>query len=648
MATCIKCGAQLLEGAAFCNHCGTSQIQQNMQMTQQAPQPQMTQQAPQPQMQQQAPQYAQQPQMQPAQQPYPQQQYVPQQYAEQAGGKKSRKGLVIGLISGGVALVAGLVVLVLFLTGVIGGGGSTTAGGATGNTATTADTATTANSATTNVIDPSKQDYVIDFVYYRLTLPAEWQEHIDEPVTDPILWGPQHETLIISAKDDDCSLSLYCVTDDAIFYAVEGEDRELLGVLTLPTGFPMYLVADTSFLQGTEDGYWIFEHRQELYDSIEAVNGCSWEPGVIYTGAPLIDCSDVRGQWFSQENSSVSLYIEATGFYETYDEDTGDLLEEGYLVPQGNGEYRMYRIVRGESNGDFGELANITLVKTAEDSLSITEGGITTVFVSADGYEGGSAYKKGDIIVFGSYEQDGNTANGKEPIEWEVLDTEGDRVFVVSKYILDLKLYDDGNSDAVEHPGTWEASTLRKWLNHDFYEEAFTAPEQEQIIETLVINKDNPLRNESNSTIFTNEVDTYDKVFLLSTDEVYRYYEFNMTERETKDYLEKRDKNGIPLDWDGDVWRASEALMIDGTDYVHSLQWGEARLITEEQYEKLKTFGYSEECIGKPGKIWWLRNPGGIFEFKGAVSADGFVGHLFYTALLNECLGVRPAMWLNP
>ena len=631
MATCIKCGAQLPEGAVFCNACGTTQsgeTQQSQNMQQQFTQ--------QPQMQQQAPQYAQQPQMQPAQQPYPQQPV-----------KQSKKGLVIGLISGGVALVAGLVVLVLFLTGVIGGGGSTTAGGATGNTATTADTATTANSATTNVIDPSKQDYVIDFVYYRLTLPAEWQEHIDEPVTDPILWGPQHETLIISAKDDDCSLSLYCVTDDAIFYAVDGEDRELLGVLTLPTGFPMYLVADTSFLQGTEDGYWIFEHRQELYDSIEAVNGCSWEPGVIYTGAPLIDCSDVRGQWFSQENSSVSLYIEATGFYETYDEDTGDLLEEGYLVPQGNGEYRMYRIVKGESNGDFGELADITLVKTAEDSLSITEGGITTVFVSADGYEGGSAYQRGDIIVFGSYEQDGNTANGKEPIEWEVLDTEGDRVFVVSKYILDLKMYDE-DYDNVDAAWTWEASTLRKWLNHDFYEEAFTAPEQEQIIETLVINKDNPLRNESGSTIFTNEVDTYDKVFLLSTDEVYRYYEFNMTERETEDYLEKRDYNRIPLDWDGDVWRASEALMIDGTDYVHSLQWGEAWLFTEERCEELKPIGYSEECIGKPGKIWWLRNPGGIFEFKGAVSADGFVGHLFYTALLNECLGVRPAMWLNP
>ncbi len=32
-----------------------------------------------------------------------------------------------------------------------------------------------------------------------------------------------------------------------------------------------------------------------------------------------------------------------------------------------------------------------------------------------------SAYSRGDIIALGSYEQDGDSANGPESIEWEVL-----------------------------------------------------------------------------------------------------------------------------------------------------------------------------------------------------------------------------------
>ncbi|MBR5971012.1 MAG: hypothetical protein IK016_11830 [Lachnospiraceae bacterium] len=62
------------------------------------------------------------------------QQMPPRQQAPVYGGmqpqpqKNSKKGLIIGLVIGGVVLVAGLVVLILFLTGVIGGGSSSMAG----------------------------------------------------------------------------------------------------------------------------------------------------------------------------------------------------------------------------------------------------------------------------------------------------------------------------------------------------------------------------------------------------------------------------------------------------------------------------------------------------------------------------------------
>ena len=62
------------------------------------------------------------------------QQMPPRQQAPVYGGmqpqpqKNSKKGLIIGLVIGGVVLAAGLVVLILFLTGVIGGGSSSIAG----------------------------------------------------------------------------------------------------------------------------------------------------------------------------------------------------------------------------------------------------------------------------------------------------------------------------------------------------------------------------------------------------------------------------------------------------------------------------------------------------------------------------------------
>ena len=35
--------------------------------------------------------------------------------------------------------------------------------------------------------------------------------------------------------------------------------------------------------------------------------------------------------------------------------------------------------------------------------------------------------KRGDVITMGTYEQDGNTKNGAEPIEWMVLDEKPSR-----------------------------------------------------------------------------------------------------------------------------------------------------------------------------------------------------------------------------
>ncbi len=118
----------------------------------------------------------------------------------------------------------------------------------------------------------------------------------------------------------------------------------------------------------------------------------------------------------------------------------------------------------------------------------------------------------GDMVTFGTYEQDNRTNNGKENIEWIVLAKEHDKVLIISKYALDYQPY---HSDHLAV--TWETSSLRKWLNETFVSSAFSSDEQGMIERTTVSADKNP----SYDTPAGNS--TTDKVFLLSITEVDKY-----------------------------------------------------------------------------------------------------------------------------
>lgn len=125
-----------------------------------------------------------------------------------------------------------------------------------------------------------------------------------------------------------------------------------------------------------------------------------------------------------------------------------------------------------------------------------------------------SKAKVGDTVFFGSYEQDNDTTNGKEDVEWNVLAKESDRVLLISKYALDCKPY---NADYVDV--TWETCSLRQWLNGTFLNDAFSTEEQALIQDTYVSADANPKydTNPGNATT--------DKVFLLSVDEAEMYFD---------------------------------------------------------------------------------------------------------------------------
>ena len=107
--------------------------------------------------------------------------------------------------------------------------------------------------------------------------------------------------------------------------------------------------------------------------------------------------------------------------------------------------------------------------------------------------------ESGDIITFGTYEQDGNLANGTEDIEWIVITRDGNKALVISKYCLEQMPFNTTLASV-----TWKNSTIRTWLNNDFYNNAFSSEERSKIFDT---------------TFATDGVETTDKVFLLDEED---------------------------------------------------------------------------------------------------------------------------------
>ncbi|MGN0793847.1 MAG: DUF6273 domain-containing protein [Aristaeellaceae bacterium] len=137
--------------------------------------------------------------------------------------------------------------------------------------------------------------------------------------------------------------------------------------------------------------------------------------------------------------------------------------------------------------------------------------GTATMYDSA-GYTALQSAAVGSIVTFGSYEQDGVYYNGAEPIEWIVLDRRGSQVLLLSRYGLDVQPY--------HHTATainWSNSSVRNWLQSDFFNEAFTAQEQGMIATTR---NSTPI-NSNNAG--SPGPDTYDTVFFLSSTEATKY-----------------------------------------------------------------------------------------------------------------------------
>ena len=170
-----------------------------------------------------------------------------------------------------------------------------------------------------------------------------------------------------------------------------------------------------------------------------------------------------------------------------------------------------------------------------------------------------------------------------EPIEWIVLATEKNRSLILSRYVLDRKPYNSVNSDA-----TWEASTLRTWLNEDFLNTAFSEEELKRIPTVTVSAEKNPKYSADTGN------STQDQVFLLSIQEVNKYSHLLLAVRQSQ---------------------ATVYAMSQGGSFSDCRTW------------------------------WWLRSPAST-NYASYVRTDGYVSY-YGTSVSVESVGVRPAMWVS-
>lgn len=93
-----------------------------------------------------------------------------------------------------------------------------------------------------------------------------------------------------------------------------------------------------------------------------------------------------------------------------------------------------------------------------------------------------------------------------QPIKWRVLEDKDGVVTLLSEYVLSGQKFATSGND-------YSTSAVRAWLNEEFYNQAFSALEQEKILETEVDNSSDTTASNKNGYACDN---TVDKVYLLS------------------------------------------------------------------------------------------------------------------------------------
>ncbi len=194
-----------------------------------------------------------------------------------------------------------------------------------------------------------------------------------------------------------------------------------------------------------------------------------------------------------------------------------------------------------------------------------------------------------------------------EPIEWRILDKDGNTALLMSNLILDSQHFYHDTEDRYEsntiYPNNYKESDIRVWLNDKFYNTAFDKFAKEIIQITEVDNSLTSTGDSSNNYVCEN---TNDKIFLLSVKEVTdASYGFNSDESE----------------------------------------YDPARQLTSTAYAKSQGAYMNGSAISgyKGNGCWWLRSPqDNISKYPNVVQYNGWSD--YYEYAYSTQVGIVPAL----
>ena len=201
-----------------------------------------------------------------------------------------------------------------------------------------------------------------------------------------------------------------------------------------------------------------------------------------------------------------------------------------------------------------------------------------------------SAVQIGDTIHFGE-------------LDWIVLEIEDGKALIISEKILSQRQW-----HYEQRLLTWEPSEIRNYLNGSFLEETFSDEEKNLILEANIVNNANLWYASAGAG-----VDTQDRVFLLSLEEVVKYF----------------GDSGILSRYAGEG--ASGLPLV---------------FIYDEYNDKRRAEPINDDIIS----WWWLRTPGRAYNAlvdSSAAAVNGIGEIVPYGIYLVAEGGVRPAMWVR-
>lgn len=325
---------------------------------------------------------------------------------------------------------------------------------------------------------------------------------------------------------------------------------------------------------------------------------------MLLSVAPMGEIAD----WFAARAAAASYQYIQYGNYPQSRETNSSVISTLNAKAGSISTWNSYGYYSGTGSMDDGQM-------TAKDYMKykdVVVGGVKYRGVYFSSYR---PYFTGYRNSDGTYQDDNGYYTGTsywfryEPLTWRVLNSSTG--LVLCENIIDSQAYNNyilyssneyyGNASKTYYANNYYYSSIRKWLNDDFYNTAFTDTQKKNIETT------HPNNNcYSSSYPQYNAPASDDKVFLLSCDEA----------------------RNSSYGFSSSAATYDTARRAQGTDYA-----------------KCQGLWFSKSSSYYGNSWWWLRSPFDFSNLACGVDYDGYSGHSRYVYYTYE--GVRPALKLS-